>query len=64
MPHNKSPSPDGYTVEFFITAWDVVGALVIAAIKEFFLSEKILKQLNSTSLALISKVARPTKVTD
>lgn len=43
MPTNKAPGPDGYTAEFFVAAWQVVGNLVCAAIKEFFVSGKLLK---------------------
>lgn len=64
MPRNKSPGPDGYTVEFFIASWDIIGDQFVAAVLEFFSSREILKQLNSTSLALIPKVAQPTKIID
>lgn len=64
MPHNKFLGPDGYTVKFFLATWDTVGPLFIAAVKEFFTSGKILKQLNSTVLTLVSKISQPSGVTD
>lgn len=64
MPRNKSTDPDGYTVEFFLAAWEVVGTLFTAAIRDFFPSGKLPRQISSTSLALVPKVAKPTKFTD
>lgn len=43
MPRNKTPSPDGYTVEFFLSCWTVVGFLVTKVVKEFFTSGCLLK---------------------
>ncbi|XP_057951715.1 uncharacterized protein LOC131146240 [Malania oleifera] len=51
----KSPSPDGYSACFFKRAWRMVGKDVSLAIKEFFESRKLLKQLNHTVIALIPK---------
>lgn len=62
MPHNKTPGTDGYTSEFFVAAWKIVRTLVISAAKEFFSSSKLLRQVNSTAIALIPKVQHPTKV--
>lgn len=55
MPLNKSPGPDGYSVEFFKASWEIVGGDVIAAVKEFFRKGRLLKDLNNTTLALIPK---------
>lgn len=36
MPRNTILGPDGYTMEFFLVDWDVVGTLFVVAVKEFF----------------------------
>lgn len=64
MPRNKSPGPDGYIVEFFLSSWDIVGPLFVSVVQEFFISGQLLKQLNATALALVPKVPHPLKVID
>lgn len=41
MPKNKSPGPDGYRIEFFLSAWEVFGDQMVAAILEFFQTGKL-----------------------
>jgi len=53
---DKSPGPEGMTVEFYKKYWDIVGPAVIKAIKSFFHNGKILKQINHTFITLIPKV--------
>lgn len=55
MPSNKSPGPDGYTFEFFRSAWPVIGQDFTVAIQSFFLKGFLPKGINSTILALIPK---------
>jgi hypothetical protein len=55
MPQHKSPGPDGYTVEFFIHAWPVLGKDFVIAIQSFFLKGFLPKGVNTTILALIPK---------
>ncbi|KAG7585341.1 Reverse transcriptase domain [Arabidopsis thaliana x Arabidopsis arenosa] len=64
LPRNKSSGPDGYSAEFFISCWSVVGVEVTAAVSEFFSSGKLLKQWNSTCLVLIPKIQNASKVSD
>ena len=60
----KSPGPDGYSSKFFKAMWKIVGDDFCNAVKEFFQSGKILKEVNSTVIALIPKVKSPNKVSD
>ncbi|XP_011083323.1 uncharacterized protein LOC105165859 [Sesamum indicum] len=54
---DKAPGPDGYSSGFFKAAWPVVGTEVTRAVLNFFTTGKLLKQVNSTLLALIPKAA-------
>lgn len=45
-------------------AWSVVGSSVTAAVKEFFVTGRLLKQLNHTVLALLPKSHHATEVSD
>lgn len=64
MPLNKSPGPDGYSFEFLKASWDTVGEDVIAAIAEFFRNGRLLKDLNTTAIALIPKTTTACKLQD
>ncbi|GJX80283.1 uncharacterized protein Tco_0328432 [Tanacetum coccineum] len=59
-----SLGPDGYTVAFFKGAWDIVGFDVSNAVREFFISGKLLKEVNHTIIDLIPNVSSPTHVND
>ncbi|KAL0287140.1 UNVERIFIED_CONTAM: hypothetical protein Sradi_7131400 [Sesamum radiatum] len=60
----SAPGPDGYTSLFFKAAWPTIGDDVCGAVKEFFQSGKLLKQINATVLVLVPKVQLPTRVSD
>ena len=64
LPRNKASGPDGYSPEFFISCWSVVGGEVTEAVAEFFNSGCLLKQLNATNLVLIPKIPNASKTTD
>lgn len=55
MPSNKSPGPDGFTVEFFKSSWSIVGADFTCAVQSFFQYGFLPKGINSTILTLIPK---------
>ncbi|KAK4383479.1 hypothetical protein Sango_2771200 [Sesamum angolense] len=52
---DKEPGPDGYSSGFYKAAWLVIGEEMIKAILEFFTTGRLLKQVNTTILALIPK---------
>ena len=56
IPGDKSPKPDGYSSHFSKDTWEIIGDDCIAATLDFFISNKILKQINHTILTLIPKV--------
>ncbi|XP_074289139.1 uncharacterized protein LOC141614280 [Silene latifolia] len=63
IPSHKVAGPYGYSSAFFKDAWDVVGDSICLAIKDFFQTDKLLKQLNHTLISLIPKCAMPQNVT-
>ncbi|GJY99077.1 hypothetical protein Tco_0516507 [Tanacetum coccineum] len=52
----KAPGPDGYKACFFKKACSLISNDVCLVIKEFFSSGKLLREVNSTLIALIPKV--------
>ncbi|KAL0295535.1 UNVERIFIED_CONTAM: putative ribonuclease H protein [Sesamum calycinum] len=61
---DKAPGPDGFSSGFYKAAWPVIGEEVVKAILEFFTTGRLLKQVNTTILALIPKVRLPSLVSD
>ncbi|KAL2224838.1 UNVERIFIED_CONTAM: hypothetical protein Sindi_2937600 [Sesamum indicum] len=61
---DKAPGPDGYSSGFFKAAWPIVGGEVTRAVLDFFTTGRLLKQINTTLLALIPKVHSPMSVGD
>ncbi|KAK4384184.1 hypothetical protein Sango_3083700 [Sesamum angolense] len=55
---DKAPGPDGYSSGFYKAAWPVIGEEMIKDILEFFTTGRLLKQVNTTILALIPKRLR------
>ncbi|CAA0406061.1 unnamed protein product [Arabidopsis thaliana] len=55
MPRDKSPGPDGYTVEFLRETWPIVKQDFVIAVQSFFQYGFIPKGVNTTILALIPK---------
>ncbi|KAL2225211.1 UNVERIFIED_CONTAM: hypothetical protein Sindi_3023200 [Sesamum indicum] len=61
---DKAPGPDGYSSGFFKAAWPIMGQEVSSAVLDFFRTGRLLKQINTTLLALIPKVHSPMTVGD
>ena len=55
----KAPGSDGFGASFFQDHWVVIRDLLCVAIKDFFRSGKLLKEVNHTLITLIPKVANP-----
>ncbi|CAL9248339.1 unnamed protein product, partial [Arabidopsis halleri] len=64
LPRNKTSGPDGYSAEFFIACWSVVGYEVTEAVLEFFRSDSLLRQWNATTLVLIPKSPNAARTTE
>lgn len=64
MPSNKSPGPEGYSVEFFKASWSVIAKDFTTAVQSFFSKGFLPKGLNSTILALIPKKESATEMKD
>ncbi len=64
MDDNKAPGPNGYTSAFFKKAWSIVGADFSSAVKDFFASGELLKQINHSTIALIPKSATANSAAD
>jgi hypothetical protein len=53
--NDKSLGPDGYISLFFKKAWGIVRGDFCTAIKDFFASGKMLKQVNHSIISLVPK---------
>ncbi|GJV63740.1 RNA-directed DNA polymerase, eukaryota, reverse transcriptase zinc-binding domain protein [Tanacetum coccineum] len=53
-----------YSSCFFKKSWQIVGEEMCKAIKEFFITGKILGEINATLIALVPKIDTPEKVSD
>lgn len=64
MNKDKAPGPYGYLASFFQQNWEIVGKNVIITVKKFFKKGKLLKQWNTTFLALIPKTQKAREFKD
>lgn len=62
MDPHTAPRPDGFSPLFYQKFCDIVGSDVTVAVRYFFTSGRILKQLNYTTISLIPKVPEPTNM--
>ncbi|GKA83475.1 protein LAZ1, partial [Tanacetum coccineum] len=61
---DRAPGSDGYSSAFFKKGWDIIGSDVCHAIRYFFVSGRLLKEINHNFIALIPKVPTPLKVNE
>ncbi|GJR26775.1 RNA-directed DNA polymerase, eukaryota, reverse transcriptase zinc-binding domain protein [Tanacetum coccineum] len=59
---SKAPGPDGFTVRFYKSAWSIIGKDICKAVQEFFITGKLLGEVNATLISLVPKVQNPDKV--
>ncbi|XP_020250145.1 uncharacterized protein LOC109827551 [Asparagus officinalis] len=64
MNPDKAPGPDGFNAYFYQHNWSMIKDDVIVAVKSFFSSGKILKQINHTFLTLVPKSKEATSIQD
>ena len=56
---DKSPKPDGWTVEFFLASYDIIELDLLQLVEESRINGLLHPPLNSTFLALIPKKDKP-----
>lgn len=61
---DKSPGPDGWPVEFFLTFFDVVVEELCSVAEQARIEGKVTRAINSTFLTLIPKCDKPTSFAD
>ena len=59
----KSLGPDRFSPLFYKKYWEVVGNLVIKAVRNFFITGKMLKEVNKSYIVLIPKILNPSTIT-
>jgi hypothetical protein len=61
---DKSPGPDGWTVEFYLHFFDLIGQDLLELVEDNRLRGKVIGAINSTFLTLIPKTDSPTTFGD
>lgn len=64
IPVIKAPGLDGFNSQFFKSAWPIIETEFYQAIKDFFATGKLLKEINVTSISLVHKLPVPTSVSN
>ena len=61
---DKAPGPDGFTMGFFQSCWDVVKADIMAFLNDFHRGYSFEKSLNATFVSLIPKKSEAMEIKD
>ncbi|GJU26932.1 RNA-directed DNA polymerase, eukaryota, reverse transcriptase zinc-binding domain protein, partial [Tanacetum coccineum] len=61
---SKAPGPGGFTARFYKSTWSIVGKDICKAIQEFFITGKLLGEVNATLISPVPKVQNPNKVSE
>ncbi|GKB88702.1 RNA-directed DNA polymerase, eukaryota, reverse transcriptase zinc-binding domain protein, partial [Tanacetum coccineum] len=61
---SKAPGPYGFTTRFYKSAWSIIGKDICKAVQEFFITGKLLGEVNATLISLVLKVQNPDKVSE
>lgn len=61
---DKSPGADGWTIEFFLGLFDMIGTDLLQVIEDTRITGRIPASFNSTFIALIPKSDNPTSLND
>ena len=61
---DKSPGLDGWTIEFFLGLYDLLGGDLLKVMEDTRLSGRLPTSFNSTFIALIPKVDNPSSLND
>lgn len=61
---DKALGPDGFSASFFRKSWSIVGKDVIQAMKDFFRTERLLREVNATIFTLVPKKKNPSTMGD
>nr|GEX71961.1 hypothetical protein [Tanacetum cinerariifolium] len=64
MNDDNASGPDGFSSKIFKSSWPIIGNDVCVAIRDFFLNDRLLKEVNATTIALVPKSQTPRKVSD
>jgi len=61
---DKSPRPNGWTIELFLLFYELVGKELFDVVEETRLRGEAIRPINSTFIALIPKVNNPSSFSD